>query len=339
VNSDAPLLEKVGRFVAGLGPGGMVVAVSGGPDSVALLCALLAIRSKADPRLLVVAHLNHMLRGSESEGDEAFVRQLHASLTSAGAPALKLSCGRIDVGAQAQAEGGNVENIARRLRYDWLTKVATESGCGWIATGHTADDQAETVLHRLLRGAGIQGLRGIAAQRRVAADVEIVRPMLTVTRAEVLACLAAERQDYRQDSSNLDRELTRNRIRHELLPLLAGDYNPGIVGLLGQLAEQADELYRAVEAEANRLLAAAELPRAGGLLVLRRSPLADVPRHLIRQVFRQVWAREGWPQSDMDYAAWDRLAGVALGELPAVDLPGGIRIRAQERVVQVGPGE
>jgi tRNA(Ile)-lysidine synthase len=336
VNSDPLLLEKVGRFVAGLGPGGMVVAVSGGPDSVALVRALIAVRSKVAPRLLVIAHLNHLLRGMESDGDEQFVRQLHASLTSAGVPALKVCCDRIDVAAQARAEGGNVENIARRLRYDWLTKVATESGCRWIATGHTADDQAETVIHRLLRGAGIQGLRGIAARRTVPADVEIVRPLLEVTRAEVLSYLAAAKQDYREDSSNRNLALTRNRIRHDLLPLLARAYNPGIVGLLGQMAEQADELYRTIEAEAGRLLTEVELPRAAGLLILDRRKLTQAPRHLIREVFRRLWTREGWPQSDMDYAAWDRLADVALGELPAVDLPGGIRIRAQERVVQVG---
>jgi tRNA(Ile)-lysidine synthase len=339
VNSGASLLGKVGRFAADLGRRGIVVAVSGGPDSVALLRALIAVRTRTAPRPLVVAHLNHLLRGAESDGDEAFVRQLHASLTAAGVPALELRCDRIDVAAQARAEAGNVENVARRLRYDWLANVAADTGCRWIATGHTADDQAETVLHRLLRGAGIQGLRGIAARRAVNGDIEIVRPLLDVTRAELLAYLAAEKQEYRQDSSNLNLALTRNRLRHELLPLLARDYNPSIVGLLGQLAEQAEELYRAMEADVGRLLAEVELPPADGLLILERRKLSQAPRHLIRELFRQLWSRQGWPQSDMDYAAWDRLAGVALGELPAVDLPGGIRIRARERVVQVGPSE
>jgi tRNA(Ile)-lysidine synthase len=287
----------------------------------------------------VIAHLNHLLRGAESDADATFVRDLYASLSAAGVPIRGSCCNRIDVAAQARAEGGNVENIARRLRYEWLAKMAAELGCRWIATGHTADDQAETVLHRLLRGAGIQGLRGIAARRAVNADIEIVRPLLETTRAEVLAYLAAEKQEYREDSSNLNLALTRNRLRHELLPMLARDYNPGIVGLLAQLAEQADDLYRTIEAESNRLLAEVELPPADGLLILDRQKLSQVPRHLIRELFRQLWARQSWPQSDMDYAAWDRLAGVALGELPAVDLPGGIRIRGRERVVQVGPTE
>jgi tRNA(Ile)-lysidine synthase len=332
-------LEKVGRLVASLGAGGMVVAVSSGPDSVALLRALIATRPRTAPRPLVIAHLNHLLRSAESDGDETFVRQLHASLTAAGVPALELRCDRIDVAAQARAEAANIESTARRLRYEWLAKVAANTGCRWIATGHTADDQAETVLHRLLRGAGIQGLRGIAARRAVSPDIGVIRPLLEVTRAEVLAYLAAEKQEYRQDSSNLNLALTRNRLRHELLPLLARDYNPGIVGLLGQLAEQADELYRALETDAGRLLAEVELPPADGILILERRKLSQAPRHLIRELFRQLWSRQGWPQSDMDYAAWDRLADVALGELPAVDLPGGIRIRARERVVQLGPTE
>src|SRR5262249_41537845 len=120
VNSDAALPEKVGRFVARLGPGGMVVAVSGGPDSVALLRALIAVRTRTAPRPLVVAHLNHLLRGTESDDDDAFVRQLHASFMAAGVPALEFCSDRIDVAAQARAEAGNVENVARRLRYDWL---------------------------------------------------------------------------------------------------------------------------------------------------------------------------------------------------------------------------
>ena len=137
--------------------------------------------------------------------------------------------------------------MARRLRYDWLTRVAGEAGAGWVATGHTANDQAETVLHRLLRGAGLRGLRGIAARRPLAAGVGLVRPLLDATRDEVMAYLEAIGQAYRQDSSNLDPALTRNRIRHQLLPRLAAEYNPQIVAVLGRLAGQAEEVYGAEE--------------------------------------------------------------------------------------------
>ena len=333
----SPLLEKVELALRCLriGAGG-VVAVSGGPDSVALLRALLALRPIANPGALVFAHLNHQLRGEESDADEAFVRKLNGTFIGVGN--LELRCDRLDVATRAHAEGVNLEDMARRLRYDWLARVAGEAGASWVATGHTKDDQAETILHRLVRGAGLKGLRGIALRRPLAPGIELVRPLLAVTRAEVLAYLQAEGQEYRQDSSNADLHRTRNRIRHELLPLLKESYNPAIVSVLGRLAEQAEETYRVEEGQARQLLAEAELPRAGALLVFHRQALAAAPRHCVRELFRLVWEREGWPLGDMDFDAWGRLAAVALGESTAVDLPGGIRARCRERVVQIGRG-
>src|SRR4051794_6077146 len=148
----------------------MVVAVSGGPDSVALLRALLVLRRSA-PFPLVLAHLNHQLRGSDSDADEAFVNELHGSLVSVGHADLSFCCERIDVAAVAAAEHVNLEDTARRVRYDWLAGVARGHGLGMVVPGHPADDQAETVLHRLLRGAGLQGLRGIAPRRPLAEGV------------------------------------------------------------------------------------------------------------------------------------------------------------------------
>src|SRR5207253_9701726 len=132
---------------------------------------------------------------------------------------LALRCDRIDVRSTAGTD--NLEATARRVRYDWLSGVARVTGCSWVATGHTADDQAETVLHRLLRGTGLQGLRGIASRRPLAEGVEVVRPLLDVTRTEVLTFLQAEHQPARQERSNADLRFTRNRIRHGLLPHLA----------------------------------------------------------------------------------------------------------------------
>src|SRR5438132_2881347 len=190
----------------GVSADGIVVAVSGGPDSVALLRALASLPTAGR---LVVAHLNHQLRGPESDADEAFVRALPESLQ----PGMELRCERIDVAAQARTEGANVEAVARRVRYDWLARVAKECQASWVATGHSADDQAETVLHRLLRGTGLKGLRGIATCRPLSSEVNLVRPLLDVARAQVLAYLDAEQQSYCQDRSNLDLTFRRNRIR------------------------------------------------------------------------------------------------------------------------------
>jgi tRNA(Ile)-lysidine synthase len=313
---------------------GIVVAVSGGPDSVALLRAVVAVRPPETP--VVIAHLNHQLRGSASDADEAFVAELHETLRSSAVACLSLRSERIDMAAARQQEGGNLEATARATRYNWLTAVAREIGAHWVATGHTANDQAETVLHRLLRGAGLQGLRGIASQRPLCDGVAVVRPLLHVTRAEVMAYLQELGQDHREDETNADTRLTRNRIRHELLPLLAASYNPAIVEVLGRLAEQADEAHRQEEADARALQAECELPRAGSLLIFDAKRLGRAPRRLVRVMFRVVWSREGWPTGRMDFATWQRLALLVGEESGSIDLPDGLRAYRRERVVQIG---
>jgi tRNA(Ile)-lysidine synthase len=334
----APFVRKVSRHLQRLGveAGGMVVAVSGGPDSVALLRALLALCPQNASERLTIAHLNHQLRGPESDSDEDFVRTLYRTLREAGVGSLELCCGRTDVAGRARAEGGNLEAVARRVRYEWLTQVARDTAASWVATGHTADDQAETVLHRLLRGTGFQGLRGIAARRTLAPGVELVRPLLNVTRGEVLAYLEADGQTFCHDRSNDDPGFTRNRLRRHLLPLLAAQYNPSIVSVLCRLAAQAGDAHGEDERRAEALLNEAELPRSGSLLVFDGKRLSAASRHLVRTALRRVWIREGWPMSRMDFSAWDRAAGVVFGECKAVDLPGGIGIQRRRRVVQIG---
>lgn len=312
-------------------PAPLVVAVSGGADSVALLHALVRLR---DTGTLVIAHLNHRLRGAESDGDEVFVRELHDQLHRDGVRDLDLRCDRIDVAAQAA--GDNLEAAARRLRYDWLANVAVESGMLRVATAHSADDQAETVLHRLLRGSGLQGLRGIAPQRELRPGVELIRPMLSATRADVLAFLKDIGQPFREDRSNSDLRFTRNRLRHELLPHLAREYNPDIHATLARLAEQAGDAFEDIEANAAALLAECELPPAGEMRILDRTKLAAAPRHLIREALRLLWRREGWPCDRMRFEDWDQAAAVVCGEITAVDLPGRIHVRGRGRVVQLG---
>jgi tRNA(Ile)-lysidine synthase len=327
---DTPIL--VGALARYLGPadGGLVLAVSGGPDSVALARAAVLARGPGSG-CLVLAHLNHGLRGAESDADAAFVSELAAQL-----PGVELCHTRIDIAAEAQRTGANLEATARQLRYGWLAEVARQHGLGRVATGHTADDQAETMLHRLLRGTGLQGLRGIAARRPLTPDVELVRPMLGVTRAEVLAFLQALGQPFREDSSNRDLRHTRNRIRHELLPLLAGQYNPAIVAILGRLAAQADEAFRDEQVTAAALLAAAELPRAGRQLVFDAARLSAAPEREVRAMLRLVWEREGWSRDAMGFDAWKRLTALARGDGKAADFPGGVHACVRGRVVLLG---
>lgn len=309
--------------------GQVVVAVSGGPDSVALLRALIAAECGLK---LVVAHLNHQLRGPDSDADENFVRALAEKECN-----LHFRSTRTDVRGTAEHAGDNLEATARRLRYDWLIQVARESGAAWVATGHTVDDQAETVLHRLLRGAGLKGLRGIAPRRALTPGIDLIRPLLCVSRFEILDFLQSQSQQYRTDLSNQDLRHTRNRIRHELLPLLAEHYNPAIREVLARVAEQATEAYRELEADSSALLQSAEKPRAGGTIVLDRTLLLAALDPVMREALRLLWEREGWPMSEMNADRWSDLARLARGETPALDLPGGIRAQCRERVVQIRP--
>src|SRR5207248_1697514 len=141
----------------------------------------------------------------------------------------------------------------------------------------------------------------------------------------VLAFLAGIGQPFREDRSNTDKRFTRNRIRHDLLPLLAAGYNPAIVPVLSRLAEQAADLFDDIRRQALELLRSSEYPPAGSLRIFRAERLAAAPRNLCREALRQLWQRESWPRDGMRRADWDRVAAVAAGELAAADLPGLIR--------------
>ena len=289
-----------------------MVAVSGGADSVALLRALVEIGAT-----VVIGHVNHQLRGDESDGDERFVIELARTL---GVPARTVG---------VQIESGNVEAEARRLRYDWLTELAGEVGASWIATGHTADDQAETVLHRLIRGTGLQGLRGIAPVRE-----HILRPMLAITRTDLIDYLHFHVQPFRTDSTNADTAFTRNRIRAEVLPLLR-TFNPAIVDVLGRLSVQAEGLFAEQEAETVELMRSVELPQAGEMLILDADKLTALGEAKTRNLLRMLWDREGWSVNGMTFEHWRRAASIAAGSHSAADFPNGVHVRRTGRVVQL----
>jgi tRNA(Ile)-lysidine synthase len=333
MREEPTIVRRVREFLAAHRPppGPIVVAVSGGPDSVALLRALCEVR----PGGIAVAHLNHGLRGPDSDSDAAFVEGLVRRLTDDGQPIVSTNVVRREVATEAAGE--NMEAAARRIRYEWLASAARDIGAGWVVTGHTADDQAETVLFQLLRGTGLDGLAGIAPRRSLADGVELVRPILNVTRSEVLAHLQQLGQDYRQDATNADTTRTRSRIRHDLLPLLAKNFNPRVVDVLGRLAVQAADWRRDQAAVVEELLQTAERPRAGELLVFDSSMLAAAPRRRRRTLWRLVWTREGWSRLGMGFREWDRLAALCRGGPTAIDLPGGLRARRRGAVIQIGP--
>jgi tRNA(Ile)-lysidine synthase len=238
----------------------VVVGLSGGADSVALLHVLAAL-GRHHGFAVVAAHLDHGLR-PDSAADAAFCHDLCATL---GTPFRTL---RADVAARRRAEGGGLEEAARRERHAFLQAVKAEEGASWIALAHTRDDQAETVLLRLLRGAG--GL-GLSAMRPRAGD--LLRPMLGLSRRDVLDHLAARSLSWREDPSNADVAIARNRVRHELIPYLERHFNPAVREALARsaalLAEDADVL--AAGSGALTVTALRSAPRAVARLSVRRA--------------------------------------------------------------------
>ena len=214
------VLETILRFGM-ISPGQRVsVACSGGPDSTARAWILLEM----SPHLgctLSLCHFNHRLRGEESDGDEQFVRRLAERLQVP----FYLECA--DVGRAARSAGANLEGKAREMRYGFLFSLAESGKTDRVAVGHTADDQAETVLHRLLRGAGTRGLAGAYP----VVEGKIIRPLFEVRRSALLDWLKTQQKPWREDASNQDLRYTRNRIRRQLLPLLS-QFNPRIVETL-----------------------------------------------------------------------------------------------------------
>jgi tRNA(Ile)-lysidine synthase len=244
----------------------VLVAVSGGPDSVALLAAFADLRQPG--WRIGVGHVNHHLRGRASDRDQGFVETLAQRF---GYPVYV---------ADAPIRGdANVEERARERRYAALARLARENGFRRIATAHTLDDQAETVLHRLLRGSGTAGL---AAIRRDRGD-GVIRPLLDVSRAEVLVFLAARGLPPRIDRSNASARFTRNRLRARVLPAIETEVNPAAKRALARLADLALEdeswLDRAARASARRVVRGTELAAA---------PLSRMPGALRRRVVR-LW--------------------------------------------------
>jgi tRNA(Ile)-lysidine synthase len=205
----------------------VAVAVSGGADSVALLRVLLELQKRLGV-VLSVAHFHHGIRGAEADDDMQFVKELAVRFD------LELHTGAGDAPAFARDHKASLETAARELRHGWFAQLVGDGKADKIATAHTLDDQAETVLMRMIRGTGARGLAGIFP---VQEERQLIRPLLEVSRREVETYLRAIGQPWREDSTNRDTSHTRNRIRQELLPLLERDFNPSIRQTLSGLAE------------------------------------------------------------------------------------------------------
>ena len=298
--------------------GRVIVAVSGGADSVALLLGLCELREEFGIEL-VVAHLNHALRGDESDADAEWVGQLAEQL------GLQVESDQIPESAWA-ATGGGMEEAARALRYRFLDDVATKHNATMIAVAHTADDQAETVLHNLARGTGISGIRGMQRVRPTTAGHGLIRPMLGIRRATLEAFLADRGQPFRNDSTNIDVKITRNRIRHQVMPMLREQLNSHIDAALCRFAEQAAEIDEVLDIAAETILPHCIQHTHLDSCHLDVSPLRDKPRHLVRHIFRAIWRKLNWPMKSMGFDEWNRLADLLISK-KTITLPDRIEAR------------
>ncbi|MEP0845121.1 MAG: tRNA lysidine(34) synthetase TilS, partial [Phycisphaerae bacterium] len=302
----------------------VVVGVSGGPDSVALLHLLHAHTVQgAGPLRLHVAHLNHQLRGDESDADAAFVEDLARRL---GWPA---SVETVDVRARAAAVGVSLEQAGRQCRFDFFERLCLTVGSRTVALAHHADDNAETILYRIVRGTGLRGLGGIRPERaiRPGSDIRIIRPLLKFRQKALLDYLAERGIAYREDSSNHSPEYTRNRIRHAVLPLLREKFNPQVAEALLRLGEQARGVDAYLSETSERLMESLVVSYDGSQIALHAQLLARKPRAIQTQVIRNALLRLGMLEQDLTYGHLESVAALAGGgeRNKTLDLPGGFR--------------
>jgi tRNA(Ile)-lysidine synthase len=258
-------------------PGARVlVALSGGPDSVALLRVLRDIAGDERFQMAGAAHLNHQLRGEESDGDEEFCQRLAAGLS------LPLIVERLDVAGLARHAGSSTEHAAHDARYGFFERAAARLNATAVAVAHTRDDQAETFLLRLLRGAGPRGLGGMHPRSGL-----VIRPFIETPREDVRAFLRQHQLEYRQDASNADLGIPRNRIRHELIPFLEERFSAGVVHVLDREAAIARDDAEFLEGEALEISRRIIEHKTGGLELSIRT-LLEQPPAIARRVVRQA---------------------------------------------------
>jgi len=313
----------------------IVVAVSGGPDSLCLLHVLRTLQDELNIRLHV-AHLDHCLRGSEGAADAAFVADL------AHAWGLPATVEAADVAAHRRARRLSLEEAAREVRYAFLARVARSVGARVVAVGHTADDQAETILMHLVRGAGLTGLRGMLPVQRLPGTPEhekrrLIRPLLDVTRSQTEGYCRSHGLAPRRDRSNEDDSLRRNRVRRQILPILER-INPNIRLLLlrtaGIVAD--DEAYMQQQTAALWGTVARE---EGGSIRFSLHQWQAVPLALQRRLLRAAWTHITGGLSDLTWAHVEQARGILVkGRVgTGLDLPGGVRVQVGYMTFTVGP--
>lgn len=305
-----------------------VLAVSGGADSLALADAALDVFNSVKGNLLI-CHVEHGIRGAEALADAELVRRFCAER---GATFL---CCHVDALTYAKDKGLSLEDAARRLRYEKLGLACQDFGAEAVVTAHQADDQAETVLWKLLRGAGTDGLSGMQTRTKQG-KLTLVRPLLTLSRADIEAYCEAKGLKYCQDSTNEDLQYTRNRIRRELLPYLEKNFNSAIKETLTREASLLSETEECLEMLTQQLLQDSELcewQKDAAVVAAKR--LMVQPKALRKRILREIYFRLGG--TELSYERTEALAKLCEnatgGKL--IQLPGGIRAIYEKKKIRI----
>ena len=297
----------------------VLLAISGGTDSTALLYTMCSLKAESVLSAeMICAHINHQLRGSEAKLDEDF------AIAQADGLKLAITTRRLDVRGFADKNRLSIETAARKLRIESLVDIAKANSCNWIATAHQKNDNAETVLHRLLRGTGFRGLGGIWPMRSCADGISFVRPLLCVGRDEVIKYLEEQNLKWREDRTNEDCKFRRNYIRHRLLPVLQQECSGSLVEQLFNLSQSARRFYNLVYGCAEKVwLGLADCD--GERVVLDLEKFLTQPKPVKVDLVRRSLAGIGSGERDLTQGHYERILQLARQNISGkrIELPDG----------------
>jgi len=296
----------------------VLAAVSGGPDSVFLLNALKELKSKLKLKKVAVCNLDHGLRADESKEDSAFVGRLASKL------GFEFHYKIIDLKKLAR-KGISTEEAAREERYKFFEEAAEKSGADILATGHTLDDQAETVLMRFIKGSALKGIVGIAPVREFG-GLRVIRPLIEIEKSEIVKYLEDANICYRVDRTNAEPIYFRNVVRSQILPFLE-KYNPKLKRSLFSLAEHLREDFDFIEQAKSKIIGDRSNPKAKRVDV-RLKDIAIQPRALQKEILRDLLENAGGEIKRLSFRHWKEMESLIRHKSTgnSVDLPGGIRV-------------
>jgi tRNA(Ile)-lysidine synthase len=332
-----PLGEKVAAFIQANAlfgePARVLLAVSGGADSIALLHVMHTLtRQSLIGADLFCIHINHQLRGDDSQTDAAFVAEQAEKL---GIPC---DIKTVDIRAYAEKHHLSIETAARQIRLDCFVETAQRLGCNWVATGHQMNDNAETVLQRLRRGTGFRGLRGIQPARPLYGSVLLARPLLPCTRDEIVSYLQSRGLQWREDKSNTDCTYTRNLIRHRLLPTLQREASGSLVDELADLAFCSAMLYDRIHSQAEKV-ANQSVESSGDRTTIDTQALATLAEPIATELIRMQLVRLGCGERDLTDRHYAAILELIRADHGSVSLPGGYTARRDTtKLILVGAG-